>query len=623
MRKRGRGTARLGWCRECNLPLLGGACSRCGSESEKVELTPPGDARPAFPADIRRLNDVACEDFGVRPFSTDGLVLLSKIPASDRADEVIVDGQVWTAVHFDALRLRYEMLPRWELAGRIPKTKRWVDVDHVAAEAVLDGANLMAPGVLDADPTISEGDEVMLYDGGVPMACGRARMNGCDMVGTRGFAVKVRQTGEPLPSARHAGRGWQDAVEANRQYLDALEKRAVGFIRHTAEGHPLPLTVSYSGGKDSLATLLLALESGLDFEVIFCDTGLEMPGTVEHVQDITRHYGLTLHTVSARDAFWEQFHNFGPPSVEARWCCKVAKLGPLASLIEKHYPGGTLSLIGQRGLESFSRAQKADVWRNPWVGNQIAASPIQKWSQLAVWLYIFSKGAPYNHLYESGFDRLGCFLCPSSSLADLNTVSKAFPELWGRWERTLEDYRRRHGLPTEYVKYGFWRRRRPHPVQDELKRKLGVEWELPTPDEPVLKFTELKGFSACRDGGVSAELACGTALPLADVTPMLGPLGEVRSSGGVVLIRSGHVSWQVYASGIVVVRAPEQRILRWALEAVKGQLQKALACTGCGVCVGRCPEKAIRIEGNKAKVGSGCTHCGECLAVCPLVKFNG
>ncbi len=70
--------------------------------------------------------------------------------------------------------------------------------------------------------------------------------------------------------------------------------------------------------------------------------------------------------------------------------------------------------------------------------NQIGASPIQNWTAMHVWLYLFSKNAPYNRLYEEGFDRIGCWLCPSAEMADLIRVRESYPELWKCFEEALE-----------------------------------------------------------------------------------------------------------------------------------------------------------------------------------------
>ncbi|MBN2161307.1 MAG: glycyl-radical enzyme activating protein [Pontiellaceae bacterium] len=40
-------------------------------------------------------------------------------------------------------------------------------------------------------------------------------------------------------------------------------------------------------------------------------------------------------------------------------------------------------------------------------------------------------------------------------------------------------------------------------------------------------------------------------------------------------------------------------------------------CTGCGACIGVCPESAIRAWGGKIKLSETCTHCGACALVCP------
>ena len=41
-------------------------------------------------------------------------------------------------------------------------------------------------------------------------------------------------------------------------------------------------------------------------------------------------------------------------------------------------------------------------------------------------------------------------------------------------------------------------------------------------------------------------------------------------------------------------------------------------CTGCNICVEKCPVDAISIENEKANINmQGCIHCGTCHSVCP------
>ena len=59
--------------------------------------------------------------------------------------------------------------------------------------------------------------------------------------------------------------------------------------------------VSVSGGKDSTATLLLALERVPREQIvaIFCDTGNEIPITYIYLDDLERHLGIRVHRLKA------------------------------------------------------------------------------------------------------------------------------------------------------------------------------------------------------------------------------------------------------------------------------------------------------------------------------------
>ncbi len=40
-------------------------------------------------------------------------------------------------------------------------------------------------------------------------------------------------------------------------------------------------------------------------------------------------------------------------------------------------------------------------------------------------------------------------------------------------------------------------------------------------------------------------------------------------------------------------------------------------CTGCGLCVQLCPERAITLEDGKAVIGAACESCQRCVGICP------
>ena len=115
----------------------------------------------------------------------------------------------------------------------------------------------------------------------------------------------------------------------------------------------------------------------------------------------------------AGNAFWEQVDAFGPPAKDFRWCCKVCKLAPLTEAIERNFPQGTVTIEGNRALESFARSEIGFVESNPFVPNQTILNPIRGWIAAEVWGYIWWKGLDYNPLYEEDFERIGCYLCPA------------------------------------------------------------------------------------------------------------------------------------------------------------------------------------------------------------------
>ncbi len=72
-----------------------------------------------------------------------------------------------------------------------PKKKRVV-IDMGAVKFISKGADIMCPGILDADLEIKKGDLVVVVDEvhGKPLAIGRALISGDDMMRDKGKAIK-------------------------------------------------------------------------------------------------------------------------------------------------------------------------------------------------------------------------------------------------------------------------------------------------------------------------------------------------------------------------------------------------------------------------------------------------
>jgi phosphoadenosine phosphosulfate reductase len=630
------GIVRLGklvlrWCVKCNLPVLDSKeCGICKGETKQVKLTPPGDVRPAFPNDLILVREIIDSQFGEGCgeilIPQDKVVILNKTPSQDRMDEVIVDGRVLGTVRYD-IGEGYKIILRVHAAQQIESniTKNWVIVDEGAVAPIQKGANALAVGVLEVDLGISKGNEaVVLSPDRKALAIGKATMDGKNIIGNKGVSVKTRWYGreedyKSLPS----GQTWDNAISANSWFFEKKVPRSIDFIKRYSDDKEKQVAVSFSGGKDSLAVLLLALDADLTPDVIFVDTGLEFAETLNNVNEVAEKFGLTVLKEEAHDAFWDNLPIFGPPGKDFRWCCKSCKLGPTVRLIKKHFPQGVISLIGQRAYESENRARKGAIWKNPWVPGQLGVSPIQDWTALHIWLYIFHKGAPYNVWYERGLERIGCWLCPSSDIADLDIVKKHHPD-FERWERFLKDYSEKMGYSEDWRKLGFWRwRKLPKGMQDYVEQKEIVlkveEGKSPTESQGKFEFYSAEGYQPCL-GGVSIEGVFTRRLDMKKVSNLLNILGKVKNDDKTDSCSFTDVD--VFGEGGMAVRGKDEKATKLLMNDVRDTIIRAHMCIGCGICTGRCDQEALTVDDHVVLDEEKCIHCGECLGPCPVIGYG-
>ena len=86
-------------------------------------------------------------------------------------------------------------------ANAYPPQRRIVTVDAGAVQFVSDGADVMRPGIVDADDAITSGDLVAIVEEthGKALAVGRALESGADLVGDSGKVVdSVHHVGDDL-----------------------------------------------------------------------------------------------------------------------------------------------------------------------------------------------------------------------------------------------------------------------------------------------------------------------------------------------------------------------------------------------------------------------------------------
>jgi len=170
--------------------------------------------------------------------------------------------------------------------------------------------------------------------------------------------------------------------------------------------------VPWSGGKDSTAALLLALEvfPRRKIRVLFSDTGVEFPYTVEYVEEVSKTLGVEVHRVYADVDKGLIEEGMPMPTHDNRWCTG-RKIGSVMAGIAKLSEGNTVIVTGDRDAESRRRSVRPPIRRVD--DKTLIVTPIKMWSGAHVQLYILSKGLRMNPLYERGFYRIGCYICPA------------------------------------------------------------------------------------------------------------------------------------------------------------------------------------------------------------------
>jgi len=136
--------------------------------------------------EVRDLKDRLTANFGCEAFPDEDLVEGAEV--GDGKTALIVGGRIVGLVVIGEPVLTVRGMLLW------PVSKRWVTVDMGAVPFVYNGADIMAPGIVDAERTIAVGDLVWVRDEKNlrPLAVGSTLMTGEEMaVAEKGKAIRA------------------------------------------------------------------------------------------------------------------------------------------------------------------------------------------------------------------------------------------------------------------------------------------------------------------------------------------------------------------------------------------------------------------------------------------------
>ena len=101
-------------------------------------------------------------------------------------DFIFVDGEPLL------FKIDGKIFPTVKGALKLNPERRRVVVDPGAVKFIINGADVMSPGIVEADPLIKEGDLVIVVEKvhGKALAIGKALLKGTEMPGGKGKAIK-------------------------------------------------------------------------------------------------------------------------------------------------------------------------------------------------------------------------------------------------------------------------------------------------------------------------------------------------------------------------------------------------------------------------------------------------
>lgn len=609
------------WCDRCGTLVLGKRCA-CGSEPRSFEINSPGDIRPCMGEGVDLVLSLFRETFGTDAPLRGKMIFLNKIPGEDRTDEIVAHGAVLGILRFDLRENRHILEIRQPGAELLNGCASKNVVVFGSMSGHLKGKSIPGENIREVIGEFDEGASLILRKGekvGAGIALGKSsQLKGMEK------AVKIRDLDNISGLLLSPDSCREDFVKANREHLKNIEGNAASDIKSFVSSKKQPVTVSFSGGKDSLAAFgvaMKALKGGM--ELLFVDTGLEFPETVEYVKSFAKKNDLKIHIAKANNAFKENVDTFGPPAKDFRWCCKVCKLGPITDMISKEFPKGTITVEGNRMLESFARSKTSFVSKNPFVPNQTTLNPVRTWNASEIWGYIWMKGLDYNPLYERDFERIGCYLCASCLASEWKNTERIHPELHKDWSDYLYRYAEERSLPKEFVDMGFWRWKVLPPKMVRLAEDLDLRTKPKDSKGPSMKM--LKGASSCAAGGFSVEAIVNVprARDFSSVEDALRTVGDVRYSQEfeIALVKNKDSTAKLFGGGQVSVTSKSLDGAKNMFEKAVKALLRAQMCTSCGICAKKCPRHAITIKDGLHVNPERCNSCGSCESSCMVAHY--
>lgn len=363
---------------------------------------------------------------------------------------------------------------------------------------------------------------------------------------------------------------------------------------------------SFSGGKDSQVVLDLCTRAipPTDFEVIYSDTGYELPPSLTLYKDVEAYYkkkfpSLRFLTARNHESVLNYWDKIGTPSDNHRWCCSVMKTAPLYRKLME----GTdkrqkfLAFEGVRAEESVSRSEYSRIGKGVKHKFVVNARPILNWSTTEVFLYLLEHELHINTAYRVGKPRVGCILCPFGSPWDDMIVNNCYSNDLRPFLQKIESTAKARRIPNraEYISERKWK-----------LRGSG-------------KFTDSNiSISFTSDQSRWQAIVKNAEKDLFTWLPVIGKY-TIREKHDAII---GELEFKKEIYAFEVIFAKDRHNFKFVLYDdnniqlrfyLRRVINKSVYCINCEACELECPTGALSVYPNISIDREKCTHCCKCL----------
>lgn len=207
---------------------------------------------------------------------------------------------------------------------------------------------------------------------------------------------------------------------------------------------------TFSGGKDSSVTAYIMIpilkEMGKDFELIFVDTGVEIPSVSEYAVRFAEHYGAKLKIVKNGPDFFEYYEKKKRwPSAIFRDCIEALINTPADKYIFNKVGKDEKFIIirGGRAKQTTNRSKGEKFYSLKQGKREIKLlNPLFDLSDEAFERYKRQLEEEFGlwEGYAKGFQRTACWCCPFQTKQQYETIKKELPFLWAVLERKAKEW---------------------------------------------------------------------------------------------------------------------------------------------------------------------------------------